>query len=234
LTVIKRRSCKQVEHSNDESFDDRAPMSFRDREEAAELLARALARYRGQRPLVVAIPRGAVPMGRIVADRLQGDLDVVLTRKLGAPGNPEFAVGAVDETGWTFVADYAERVGASRSYIESEVADQLATIRERRTRYTPERAPLDAKGRIVIVVDDGLATGATMVAALHAMRVRGAKHLVCAVPVGSPDAVARVSAYADEVVCLDTPEFFYAVGQFYRHFPQVDDSEVVALLAAPA
>jgi predicted phosphoribosyltransferase len=203
-----------------------------DRAEAGELLARELVQWRGKRPLIVAIPRGAVPMGKIIAERLDGELDVVLTRKLHAPGNPEFAVGAVDETGWTYIADYAESAGATPSYLEHEIAAELETIRRRRAWYTPDRAPIDAAGRAVIVVDDGLATGATMIAALHAMRARGAQQLVCAVPVASTEAVAKVRAYADEVVCLQTPAFFHAVGQFYRSFPQVGDDEVIALLVA--
>ena len=169
-------------------------------------------------------------MGKIVADRLGGELDVVLTRKLHAPGDPEFAIGAVDETGWTYLADYAEQTGASRQYVERQVAIELETIRRRRATYTPGRAPIDASDRVVIVVDDGLATGATMIAALHAMRSRGPRMLVCAVPVASRDALVKVRAYADEVVCLQAPDIFYAVGQFYRSFPQVDDREVIALL----
>jgi predicted phosphoribosyltransferase len=157
-------------------------MVYRDRTEAAEMLAQALLRWRGAKPLVAAIPRGAVPMGTIVAERLDGDLDVVLVRKLHAPGNPEFAVGAIDETGWTYIADYAEATGATREYLEREIAFELATIRARRARYTPTRAPIDAANRAVIVVDDGLATGATMIAALHAMRARAPSRLVCAVP----------------------------------------------------
>jgi predicted phosphoribosyltransferase len=209
-------------------------MVYRDRTEAAELLAQALLQWRGTNPLVAAIPRGAVPMGTIIAERLGGDLDVVLVRKLHAPGNPEFAVGAIDETGWTYVADYAEATGASREYLEREIASELATIRARRVRYTPARAPIDAANRPVIVVDDGLATGATMIAALHAMRARAPSRLVCAVPVASAEAAAKVREYADEVVCLQTPSWFHAVGQFYGRFPQIDDGEVVALLAAAA
>ena len=205
-------------------------MIFQDRAEAGEMLAEALTKWRGKNPLVVAIPRGAVPMGKIVAGRLEGELDVVLTRKLHAPGNPEFAIGAVDETGWIYHGEYAVETGATDRYVQAQAAAELETIRQRRAQYTPERPPLDPKGRVVIVIDDGLATGATMIAALHALRVRRPARLICAVPVSSPDAIEKVRAYADEVVCLQTPGFFYAVGQFYRSFPQVDDAEVVAQL----
>ena len=206
-------------------------MVFEDRTDAARQLVAALARYRGKNPLVLAIPRGAVPMGRLIADALGGELDVVLVRKLGAPGNPEFAVGAVDEAGWEYIADYAAEMGASKTYLAEEAAAQLATMRARRATYTPARAPIDPAGRIVIVVDDGLATGATMMAALHSVRARGPKRLVCAVPVAAPESLEKVRPHADEVVCLDTPAAFHAVGQFYRTFGQVEDREVVAALA---
>ena len=121
---------------------------------------------------------------------------------------------------------------ASRDYIEAEKREQMQTMRQRRAHYTPIRAPIDPAGRIVIVIDDGLATGATMIAALNGLRASQPAQLICAVPVAPPDTLLKVAALVDEVVCLETPRFFQAVGQFYRHFPQVGDDEVIALLSA--
>jgi putative phosphoribosyl transferase len=205
---------------------------FRDRADAARQVVSALSAYRGRNPLVLAIPRGAVPMGRIVADELDGELDVVLVRKLRAPFNPEFAVGAIEESGWTHIADHASAAGADDAYLRKEKETQLEALRARRRMYTPARTPLDPGGRNVIVVDDGLATGETMIAALHAVRSRKPSRLVCAVPVAAPDSLDRVAPYADEVVCLHAPADFRAVGEFYATFPQVADEEVVALLGA--
>ena len=203
---------------------------FFDREDAARRLAERLMAYWGQNPLVLAIPRGAVRMGRIIAERLKGEFDVVLVRKLRAPQQPELAIGSVNESGWTYLADYAQAYGADTAYIETEKRRQLQTIARRRAQYTPIRAPRDPAGRIVIVIDDGLATGATMISALHGLRADKPARLICAVPVAPPDTVAKVAALADEVGCLQTPEFFQAVGQFYRHFDQVEDEEVIELL----
>lgn len=203
---------------------------FRDRIQAAERLAETLSAYRGQRPLVLAIPRGAVPMAKLIAERLKGDFDVVLVRKLRAPGQPELAIGSVDESGWTYIAPFAASTGADAQHIEAEKRKQLATIRQRRAQYTPLRAHIQPAGRVVIVVDDGLATGATMIAALHGLRQQKPARLVCAVPVAPPDTLEKVRTLADEVVCLETPEWFQAVGQFYQDFQQVEDEEVIALL----
>lgn len=203
---------------------------FRDRNEAAIRMAGSLKTYRGRNPLVLAIPRGAVPMAKIIANELEGELDVVLVRKLRAPHQPELAIGSVNETGWTFIAEYAELYGASHDYIESEKRLQMATIRKRRAQYTPIRPPIDPTGRIVIVIDDGLATGATMISALHGLRAMKPAKLICAVPVSPPDTLAKVANLADEVVCLETPKFFQAVGQFYQYFPQIEDDEVIEIL----
>lgn len=206
-------------------------MLFDDRIDAARQLAKRLAHYKGTHPQVLAIPRGAVPMGRVIADALDGDLDVVLVRKLRSPFNPEFGIGAIDESGSYHLSPEAAYAGGSPEYLEREKALQLAQIRERRAQWSM-RPPIDPKGRVVIVVDDGLATGVTMTAALRFLRERGPRRLVCAVPVASRQGLQMAEELADEVVVLAVPEPFQAVSLFYRSFPQVEDDEVVQLLAA--
>jgi predicted phosphoribosyltransferase len=210
------------------------PLPFRNRDDAARQLAAALAPYRGQDALVLAVPRGAVPMGRVIADALDGELDVVQVRKLGAPFNPELALGAVDERGRVWLTEDGRRLGVARNWLDGVAARALARMRERRAKWTPLRPPVDPAGRLVIVVDDGLATGASMIAALAAVREGRPAHLVCAVPVAPPDTLDVVAPFADDVVCLATPVWFRGVGQFYEDFSQVGDDEVAAVLASAA
>ncbi|MBI3597811.1 MAG: phosphoribosyltransferase [Nitrospirae bacterium] len=205
-------------------------MPFRNREEAARLLAEKLIGYRGQNPLVLAIPRGAVPMAHIMAEALEGEVDVVLVHKLGAPGQPELAIGSVDERGQVYVGEHAGSLGVGDEYIAREKKAQMKILSGRRALYTPVHPPIDPSGRIVIVVDDGIATGATMVSALRAVRVQKPSRLIAATAVASREALQMIRGMAEEVVCLEVPEIFYAVGQFFLEFPQVSDEEVITLL----
>lgn len=207
---------------------------FKDRPDAARQLAHRLAHLKGQRPLVLAIPRDAVPMGRVIADALGGELDVVLVRKLGAPGKPEYAMGAVSEDGTVQLGDGAGLLYAGDDYVHREVQAQREVLRARRERYTPIRPPIDPAGRLVVVVDDGSAAGAAMLAALQSVRERGPRRLVAALAVAPPDALRRIEAAADEVVCLLSPAHFHAAGQFFEDFRRVSDEEVVDLLRASA
>ncbi len=206
---------------------------FRDRAHAARLLAGVLGDLRGRNALVLAIPRGGVAMGRVLADRIVADLDVVLVRKLRAPNQPELAIGAVDEEGVTLLDDTARLLRVSDRALEEERARQLALLRERRALYSPGRPPISPAGRIVIVLDDGVATGATMTAALRATRRKGPARLIAATAVMPLDTLERIENEADRVVCLDTPEWFEAVGEFFEDFSQVTNEDVASALSAP-
>jgi predicted phosphoribosyltransferase len=179
--------------------------------------------------LVLAIPRGAVPMGKIVADALKGELDVVLVRKLRAPHNPELAIGSIDEAGAVYL-DPETRDLWDEPYLEAEKKAQLATLRQRRQQYEPTGAPIDVAGRIAIVLDDGIATGSTMIAALRAVRAHHPAKLIAATGVASAEALRLIRQEADEVICLETPAILYAIGYHFRDFSQVSDEEVVATL----
>lgn len=208
-------------------------MMFEDRHEAGRLLAAKLRVRRYKDPVVLALPRGGVPVGFEVASALGAPLDLVLVRKIGAPQQEELAIGAVANGGQPelvtdprLIAD----LGVSPEYLEEMKAAALEEIERRRRVYLKDRVPEEVRGRTAIVVDDGLATGATMRAALRATRRRQPARLVLAVPVAPADAVERMKGEADETICLHSAEGFFGVGQFYRDFRQLHDAEVTALL----
>ena len=210
-------------------------LPFADRAEAGRLLARELRDGIPGRPLVLAIPRGGVEVGATLAAALSADLDVVLARKLRAPHQPELALGAVSEEGEVHLMDHAAAVpGATAEYIAAERDRQLGEIARRRAMYRAVRPAVPPAGRAVILTDDGIATGATMIAALRTVRAAGAAHVTVAVPVAPPERLAEVRRLCDRVVCLAAPEAFLAVGEFYRDFAQVEDDRVVELLRAHA
>lgn len=204
-------------------------MQFRDREDAARQLAGKLAHYHGQRPLVLGVPRGAVPMARVIAEALDGDLDVVLVHKLRTPFQPELAMGAVDESGE--VLRYDTGIDVSDEDVANEIAAQRGVLRRRREAYSGAAGPASAAGRVVILVDDGIATGSSMLAAIHTIRRQKPARIVVATAVAPPDTLKRVSAEADEMVCLHSPREFWAVGQFFDDFGEVSDDDVVRTLA---
>jgi predicted phosphoribosyltransferase len=201
------------------------------REDAARQLARALRGRTLHDPLVLAIPCGGVVTGAVLARELGAELDVVLSRKLRAPHSSELAVGAVGEDGHVYMdPEVAVWLDLSPGYLEGERRQQLEEIRRRQQLFRGDRPPAPVAGRTVIVTDDGIATGSTMIAALQTTRGRGPGELIVAVPVASPDRLDTIRRWCDSVVCLLAPESFRAVGQFYADFTQVEDEEAVALL----
>ncbi len=206
-------------------------MIFRDRVEAGQRLAQHLEKYRGEPGLVLALPRGGVVVGAEVASQLHFPLDVIIVRKVGAPGNPEFGIGAVAETGDYEISEETVReLWIPRGYIERAIRAELEEIRRRVALYRDGRPLPPVEGRTVILVDDGVATGHTIRVAAIAVRRLNPKLVVIAVPVAPPETVPRLHEVADDVVCLATPEPFLAVGRFYQRFDQVSDAEVVEIL----
>ncbi|ARS88857.1 phosphoribosyltransferase [Natrarchaeobaculum aegyptiacum] len=204
---------------------------FDDRTDAGERLAAELERRGLAADVVLGIPRGALPVAAPVAEALEADLDVVVARKLGAPGNPELAIGAVASDGsvW-YNDDLVDRLGVSEGYLEEIREEEAENAREKAERYRGGPGVADLAGKRVVVVDDGVATGATARACLRQVREADAESVTLAVPVGSPDSMATLEAEADEVIALQTPADFRAVGQFYRTFGQVSDEEAVTYL----
>jgi predicted phosphoribosyltransferase len=210
---------------------------FVDRRDAGRQLAQRLAAMKLDHPIVYALPRGGVPVAAEIAAALNAPLDLVLVRKIGAPMQPELAVGAIvdgESPELVINHDIARQTGADQEYIDDVCARELAEIERRRTRYLADRPRPDPKGRTAIVVDDGIATGATAIAALHALKKRGAKRLVVAVPVSPPDTIERLEREADEVVCLMQPLDFWGISAFYLDFHQLEDDEVTRALEAAA
>ncbi len=204
---------------------------FSDRVDAGRRLASALGGISFTRGIVLAIPRGGVVVGFEIARALELPLDVIIPHKLGAPDNPELAIGAVAEDGTTILDDnLVTYMGVSQDYIQEEGQRQREEIQRRLKLYRQDIPYPDLKGRDVIVVDDGIATGATMKAALKSVRNRGAASVIVAVPVGPPSTIRELKNLADRVVCLFMPEYFQAIGQFYTDFSQTSDTEVIGLL----
>ncbi len=206
-------------------------MKFVNRIEAGKRLASALTDLVSKDAIVLAVPRGGVIVGFEVAQALGIPLDVLITKKIGAPGNSELAIGAVAEDGTTVLDEkLANYLQVSEEYIKEEVERQKAEIKRRLERYRGNIPYPHIKGREVILVDDGVATGSTLKASLALLQKKGAKTVIVAVPVGPPSTIAELQKEADRVVCLYTPEPFYAIGQFYEDFEQTEDEEVTKLL----
>ena len=208
-------------------------MLFQDREDAGRQLARALVKYRSRHPVILALPRGGVPVAAEVAESLEAPLDLILVRKIGTPMQPELAMGAVVDGEQPVIVrnqDVIDLTGVSDETFDAVCKKELAEIDRRREHYLGNRDRADVQGQVAIIVDDGIATGATTLAAIQALRKREPKELILAVPVAPLDTLQRLHTEVDAIVCLDTPRDFGAIGYYYRDFRQVSDDEVIAIL----
>jgi predicted phosphoribosyltransferase/dienelactone hydrolase len=209
--------------------------AFRDRDDAGEQLAARLDHLAAQQPIVLALPRGGVPVAAHVAARLHAPLDILVVRKLGVPFHPELAMGAIGEEGARVLEpDVLRHAGITAEQLATVEAAERTEIKRRAARYRDGRAPVPLEGRVVVIVDDGIATGSTARAAIQIARHRGAARVVLAVPVAAAETAHELASLVDELVCVSTPAYFVAVGQFYRDFSQVSDDDVAALLSTPS
>jgi putative phosphoribosyl transferase len=208
---------------------------FTDRKEAGRRLAAALMRFKGESPVVLGVPRGGVPVAYEVARALEAPLDIIVARKLGAPGHHELGLGAIvdgDHPQSVLNEDIIRELDVSAQYIQTEIEAELKEIRRRQAAYRKGRPAAGVAGRTVIVIDDGIATGGSIRAALRGVRRMGPGKVVLAVPVAPPETIVALSGEADEIVCLEAPEYFMAIGEFYDDFSQTGDDEVIELLEA--
>lgn len=203
---------------------------FADREDAARLLAERLHRYQNDPDVVIyALPRGGVVMGRIIADALHAPLDLIITRKIGHPSFPEYAIGAVAEDGH-LVANAPEISSADQSWLNDEILSQRNEAKRRRAMYTKGLPAIDARHKTAIIVDDGIATGLTMRCAIGELKHRDPQKIIVAVPVASPESIAIIKPLVDDIICINIPKHLGAIGEYYASFPQVEDAKVINLM----
>ena len=207
-------------------------MIFKDQISAGELLAKELEKYKNKKAIVLAVPRGGVASGFGLAKKLNLPLEVIVTRKIGAPDNPELAIGSIGETKGSLWLnkELITQLGVSDEYLQSEIKIQKLEIKRREKVYRQGREPFDLKNKIVILVDDGIATGATMITAVREVKNMEPERVVVAIPVAPPETVEELKKEADEVVCLSQPKLFFAVGQWYQNFKQYSDEEVIKFI----
>jgi predicted phosphoribosyltransferase len=200
---------------------------FKDRYDAAIRLARKLEKYKNKNGIILAVPRGGVPIGHVVAKELGLPLEIILSKKIGHPFNSEYAIGSVSLHGVVLNPDVSD---VSKEFVKKESEKILENLKEKFILFMNGRKPTDLKNKTVIIVDDGVATGSTIRATVHSVRNSKPKEVVVAVPVSPPETAYELSAIADSFICLHTPEDFYGVGQFYEDFSEVSDEEVIELL----
>jgi putative phosphoribosyl transferase len=206
-------------------------MIFKDRKDAGERLAGKLHAYRGQNPLILAVPRGGVEVAAPILKKIGGELDLIITRKIGAPSQPELAIGAVTNDDSVLLnGDLISRIGVDQDYINQAIAKEKEEIRRRFKLYRGERVLPEVENRRVILVDDGVATGYTLLMAIRSLQKLNPTELVLAVPVGPPETLKKLEQEVSQLICLQAPNLFSAVGQFYQNFNQVSDEEVINIL----